>query len=279
MLKHTFCHLTRIGLKMEERLWSAGVDCWDRLLKGDECRPAGMPPAAMLEQEVEASIRHLENGNAAWFAQKLPSHQAWRIFPEFRESAAYIDIETTGLSMPDITTIALYDGKRIKCYVNGQNLQQFKKDILDYKLIITYNGKCFDVPVIESFFNIRMDHAHIDLRYLLKKLGYSGGLKRCEKELGISRGELAGVDGNFAILLWREYVNHNNRKALETLMAYNIEDVVNLEPLMVTAFNLNIQKLKFLSIRPVSEPLSPFSPVLPDPGTIFRVRSRMTALY
>jgi uncharacterized protein YprB with RNaseH-like and TPR domain len=52
-----------------------------------------------------------------------------------------------------------------------------------------YNGKTFDVPFIEKYFGIRMNHAHIDLRYVLKSLGYAGGLKRCEKALGLDRGE------------------------------------------------------------------------------------------
>jgi hypothetical protein len=28
------------------------------------------------------------------------------------------------------------------------------------------NGKSFDIPFIESFFNIRLNHAQIDLRYV-----------------------------------------------------------------------------------------------------------------
>ncbi len=40
---------------------------------------------------------------------------------------------------------------------------------------------------------------------------------------------MADVDGFFAILLWQEYKNRQNRKALETLLSYNIQDAVNLE--------------------------------------------------
>ena len=44
---------------------------------------------------------------------------------------AYLDIETTGLNMWgfEITTISLYDGESIFYYVNGQNLEDFEKDI------------------------------------------------------------------------------------------------------------------------------------------------------
>jgi hypothetical protein len=40
-----------------------------------------------------------------------------------------VDIETTGLSVPpsEITTIALYDGKSVRHYVNGYNLDDFPR--------------------------------------------------------------------------------------------------------------------------------------------------------
>ena len=34
-----------------------------------------------------------------------------------------------------------------------------------------------------------------------------------------------------AVLLWYDYVNNNNKEALQTLLAYNQEDVVNLRVL------------------------------------------------
>lgn len=42
----------------------------------------------------------------------------------------------------------------IKTYVQGQNLDEFAGDIRSYQVIITYNGKSFDIPFIESFFDI-----------------------------------------------------------------------------------------------------------------------------
>ena len=176
----------------------------------------------------------MSGNNPNYFGERLPSNQSWRIFPEFRESIAYLDIETTGLDAlsNQITTIALYDGKSIFTYVQGQNLDEFTKDIQKYKVIVTYNGKCFDVPFIESNLGIQLNQVHIDLRYLLKSLGYTGGLKGCEKKAGIDRRELEGIDGYFTVLLWNDYQRKKNSKLLETLLAYNIQDVVNLETLM-----------------------------------------------
>jgi hypothetical protein len=66
-----------------------------------------------------------------------------------------------------------------------------------------------------------------------------------QRQIGINRGDLDGVDGFFAVLLWREYERYNDEKALETLLAYNIEDTVNLERLLVEAYNRNIAATPF----------------------------------
>ena len=192
-------------------------------------------------------MRQLDDGNPAYFSTRLPSNQSWRMFREFRDSIAYLDIETTGLDRVynDITTIAIYDGQVVKTYVQGQNLDEFAVDIQKYKMIVTYNGKCFDVPFIENYFNIRLNHAHIDLRYILQGLGFMGGLKGCEQQLGLDRGDLSDIDGFFAVLLWEEYRRSGDQNALDTLLAYNVQDTVTLENMMVTAYNMKLRQTPF----------------------------------
>jgi len=95
----------------------------------------------------------------------------------------------------------------------------------------------------------------------LYSLGYSGGLKSCEKQLGINRsGDFADIDGYFAVLLWEEYKKNNNKKALETLLSYNIEDVLSLEKLMVISYNKKLRyiPLSVSNIEPSSLPNNPF---------------------
>jgi uncharacterized protein YprB with RNaseH-like and TPR domain len=58
-----------------------------------------------------------------------------------------------------------------------------------------------------------------------KKL--KGGMKSVEQQLGIKR-NLKDVDGYMAVLLYFDYINNGNKAALETLLEYNKEDVVNL---------------------------------------------------
>ena len=161
---------------------------------------------------------------------------------------AYLDIETNGLAGPEefITTISMFDGVSINYYIRDYNLYQFRDDVQKYKLLVTYNGKCFDLPAIERHLNVRFNQAHIDLRFVYS-LGYKGGLKGCEKMMGLDRGELTDVNGYFAVSLWNEYQKRTNVKALETLLAYNILDAANLEYLMVKAYNEKLLDTPFVT--------------------------------
>jgi uncharacterized protein YprB with RNaseH-like and TPR domain len=117
-----------------------------------------------------------------------------------------------------------------------------------------------------------LNQAHIDLRYILASLGYKGGLKSCETQLGLNRGDLTDIDGFFAVLLWYDYLNNRNEKALETLLAYNIQDVLTLEILMVISYNLKIKETPFYR-NSLPEPVSPKLPFRVDMETVERIRS------
>jgi len=65
----------------------------------------------------------------------------------------------------------------------------------------------------------------------------------------MDRGDLSDVDGFFAVLLWNEYQKTGNQKALDTLLAYNVQDTVNLESLMVTAYNMKLKETSNSSAR------------------------------
>jgi uncharacterized protein len=279
MLTSTFCHIPGIGPRSEEKLWEEGVRTWDDCLElGEHLLGPAKGRSAM--EHLYLSQEALDEMNARFFIDSLPASESWRMFPEFRSRIAYLDIETTGLSFDGIddgiTTIALYDGREIRHYVQGENLQAFKDDIFDYDVLVTYNGKCFDIPFIESYFMIRLEQAHIDLRYVLASLGLRGGLKGCERQLGLDRGDLEGVDGFFAVLLWNEYRNNGNDRALDTLLAYNIQDTVTLEQLLTIAYNMKIEDTPFgVSHRIAPGPQLPENPFTPDLDTIEMLRQRM----
>lgn len=279
MLTKTFVHIPGIGIKSEQKIWSSGIHCWNDLLTGDLCHFSPRK-RDLSKRTIEESTKHLSNLNPTFFRERLPSNHYWRLFPEFRESIAYLDIETTGLDSLSnkITTIAVYDGSSIFTYVQGQNLDDFKEDIQQYKVLVTYNGRCFDVPFLQNYFGIKLNQVHIDLRYLLRSVGYTGGLKECEKKAGIDRGDLEGVDGYSAVLLWKDYQERNNQKALETLLAYNVQDVVNLETLMVLSYNLKLRETPFNESHQLPFPASPGIPFKPNLRTVERIKSHLFSL-
>ena len=274
MLQNTFLHIQSIGATTEQRLWESGLNDWDAF-SDDISMPLSGKRKYLLKNGIDESRQHLYQNNPVYFSKCLPANQSWRFFPEFRNSTVYLDIETTGLDryFNDITTIALYDGESIKTYVQGQNLENFIEDIHKYKVIVSYNGKSFDVPFLEHYFNIKLGHAHIDLRYILYSLGFKGGLKGCEKQLGMDRGDLSDIDGFFAVLLWDKYQKTGDQKALDTLLAYNIQDTVTLENLMVTAYNMKLKETPFYETHLIEESTPLVNPFRADLATVDRIKN------
>ncbi len=271
MLMNTFCHLPGIGPKTERRLWDAGVTSWHSHWP----RTGVTLPRTILESwagHILQTFDNHANRNPSYFAETLPINQHWRLYSDFQDSCAFLDIETTGLSArAEITTIALYDGRTTQHFVNGDNLHDFPAAVMAYRLLVTYNGKAFDIPFIERYFDIRLPHAHIDLMHPLRSLGLKGGLKGCESRLGIGRPGLEGIDGFVAVLLWAEYRTQGNVKALESLLAYNIQDAVNLHALMVHAFNAKVKETPFAASHLLAMPTLPKGYFEADPDTVERV--------
>lgn len=266
MLEHTFIHLPGVGEKTETRLWDRGFLHWDDVTAHDD-PPFPRTKRGLALSTLEESRRRLGKGDSEFFAQRLPAGEHWRLFPDFGSRIGYLDIETTGLgngSGDHITTIALYDGRTVRTYVHGRNMEQFEDDIQDCRLLVTFNGKCFDVPFIEREMHLSLPSAHIDLRFVLKSLGIKGGLKNCEKRFGLDRDELDGVDGYFAVLLWQEFLNTGNEAALETLLAYNAADVIGLELLLHHALAAKFADTPFGPRYPVIMPELARNPHTPD---------------
>jgi len=280
MIRSTFCHLPGIGLKREERLWSCGIQTWDEFLALDRWPESDDDFFASislesLQQRLAESVDELEKQNAFYFYRRLPPSEQWRLFRDFRDTVHYLDIETTGTRQSDtITSVALFDGKRIETFVQNRNLSSLPPILTACKTVVTYNGKAFDLPFLNRTFSLDYNPVHIDLRFIFAEMGFRGGLKGCEKALGLDRGELDGVNGYFAVLLWQEFLETGDESVLETLLAYNVEDTVNLETLMVIAFNRKSDALPF-PVEPLPVPARPDLPFLPDRSVIDRVKLKL----
>jgi uncharacterized protein YprB with RNaseH-like and TPR domain len=234
MLRHTFQHIPGLGERREQELWRRGIWTWYELLANPAT--SGLPPALLADAQaiVQLSLKALGEGNIYFFTQLLPSREHWRLYPEFQGVTAYLDIETGMLSSgrQGITVIGLFDGVEFWSFIRGQNLHQFEEHLRRYDLLVTFNGKSFDLPVIQRDLGIPIYQAQIDLRVFLHRLGYRGGLKRIERQWGIVReDEVAGLNGYDAVLLWERY-RRGDHEAMDRLIAYNRADVVNLEVLL-----------------------------------------------
>lgn len=141
----------------------------------------------------------------------------------------YLDIETNYSG--EITVIGMYAKsiglvQLVRPNISADELLRVMPRV---KRLYTYNGHCFDLPVIRKHFgvNLREHYESIDLRFVCQRVGWKGGLKKVEQQLGIER-KLPGVDGMAALWLWEQYWIENDKRALKTLLTYNKEDVMNL---------------------------------------------------
>ena len=51
-----------------------------------------------------------------------------------------------------ITCVGLSDGTTVEAFVRGDNLMDFPDAIRRFDMLVTYNGLCFDVPVLRRAF-------------------------------------------------------------------------------------------------------------------------------
>ncbi|HNS33373.1 MAG TPA: ribonuclease H-like domain-containing protein [bacterium] len=240
MLKNSFIHIPGIGALTERRIWSKGILTWEEFLKNPGKTGFPLQKYDNVRACIDLSAGHLQKGDIGYFYESLPRSESWRLYPEFRDRAVFLDIETTGLSpcYDAITVIGLFDGRESRAYVAGRNMRDFMKDIVNYSLVITYNGSLFDLPFIKAGFPMFEIPAQIDLRFFLRSLGYSGGLKSIERQFGITRNEnIRDMDGFEAVMLWNRY-RRGDENALKLLLEYNAADIKSLKTLMETGYRM-----------------------------------------
>ncbi len=243
MLKRTFIHLPRVGPRREAHFWRQGIGTWEDFLAARRVYGLSRDRVELLKQGLRESAAHA--GDPAYFAPLLAAQEHWRLFRTFPR-VGYLDIETTGTFWPGllVTVVGLYDGATMRQFVQGYNLKDFPRALADFDLLVTFNGTQFDLPVLRSYFpDLALPPLHVDLRFLLARLGYKGGLKKIEPRFGIRRpDEVDGMDGYMAVILWSRY-QRGDRTSLDLLLKYNREDVVNLEVLMEQAFRMQRERL------------------------------------
>lgn len=234
MIIHTFQILPSVGAKKEKAIWETGVRSWDDFLSSDSV--STMKPEAKERGDVllTQASELLDDGDSWTLSDLMPKGEVWRLYRHFRDRAAYLDIETDGLSRDAlVTVVTVHRPNETVTLTEGIDLtpEALSEALEDAAILVTFNGSCFDVPVLRnSFPEVDLDIPQFDLRFASRKVGYRGGLKPLEIELGITRSEeIEGVDGADAVRLWKMWERHGDRDSLDILTEYNRADTVNLE--------------------------------------------------
>jgi hypothetical protein len=233
MLRNTFLFLPKVGLTTEHNIWQQGIDDWNSFIEAKKIKGFSQARKESAHKKIHEFKSELWNENLNYLAKSLPLSEQWRLYDQFRDEAVFLDIETNGY-YGGITVIGLYDGNETKTFIRGYNLDRslVEKELQKHKLIVTFNGSSFDLPVIERFFGLKMHKPHVDLRHVCARIGLNGGLKLIEKHLGIARDkEVEGVSGSDAVYLWEQFKSTKDTDYLHKLIKYNEEDIINLKPL------------------------------------------------
>jgi hypothetical protein len=241
VIRSTFRLAPGVGPFLETRLWDAGVRRWEDL---PETPPAPLGPAvhARLREAIVRARAALDAGDAEALATMLPRNERWRLYGAFGRDAAFLDVETDG---EELTAIGYLDARGPRILLAGRDLARFPEEARGWRLLVTFNGLSFDVPVLRRAFpGWRPPRAHVDLRHLWARLGHEGGLKLLESVTGVGRPpHLAGLSGREAVRLWRAH-RDGDSAALRLFAEYNLHDAVNLRTLMDLGYNRMIERLR-----------------------------------
>lgn len=277
MLHQTFIHIPGIGRRTELELWEHGIRSWDDADRFEKRFGAtGARLQHKLDEHIPPSREALRRKDASFFSRLAAFGESWRMLPEFADRCAYLDIETTGLSLvfDTVTIVGLYDGHRYEVFVEGKNLEELPDRLRSYDGLITFNGSGFDLRFLKSTFpELPLPPLHIDLRWAARRLGLKGGLKAVEERWGLGRpSQVKGLSGHDAVILWAKHLR-GDRCALEQLIEYNREDVVHLKTIAEIAYDkLSQQTAGFL--KNSSAPMFIGVPRLPRPADKSKIRSK-----
>jgi uncharacterized protein YprB with RNaseH-like and TPR domain/predicted nuclease with RNAse H fold/dephospho-CoA kinase len=248
MLLCTFQHLKGISKKKEQDLWRSGIIRWEDFESFKNKLPLLKDICPPNDSFFNLSRRALAEENLEFFAKMLPIQEHYRIALTFPQKTLFLDIETTGLSRyyDTITIVGWSFGKEYKVFIKGDEEKTLREAVSQAKVIVTFNGSLFDLPFLrQEFKDLRIPLCHVDLRFLGRRVGLSGGQKTIEGLLGIKRpDDVSNVRGEAAPVLWYRY-RWGDQSALKQLISYNHSDIEGMKIILDNVIDRLFKKEHF----------------------------------
>ena len=241
ILDQSLCMLQGISPEVEIRLRRAGVMSCAQLAAEAE-RYFSVNHAQRIRASYEEWKMARVHGLVDWEVNHLPVGHRVRALQEHWDNALFYDIETDGtMAASNITCISTLRNGRTCSFWRGHNLSDFLAEWATAKILVSFNGKRFDTPIVCKAFGLTSVPAQIDLMNEATHYGYRGGLKVVEKKFGFVRKEEGCTDGKDAIRLWNEYSKTHSVKVLSELLEYNQADVTALVTLATGILRLSLE--------------------------------------
>lgn len=187
------------------------------------------------------------------------------------ERLLFLDTETTGLgsgagNVPFMIGIGFYEGgtfvvRQLLARHAGEEaaMLAYLRGLLPrFSHIVTYNGRTFDWPVLQSRFvlnRLELEDCYIqlDLLYMSRSL-WRYSLESCrlghveEKKLGVAR--QSDIPGSLAPVLYFQYLAEGNADVLEGVFRHNELDILTLAALSIHMSRMLGGKLRLGELPP-----------------------------
>lgn len=170
-----------------------------------------------------------------------------RISPE---EIIFLDLETTGLSMTPVFLIGT-----MECNADGLNFKQyfardyseeasivsaFAQKLENTRMIVTFNGKCFDMPFLVNRANMNgieltVPEFHLDLLYESRRI-YKRDLPNCRlqtlEQMVCGRSREDDIPGSEIPKAYNDFVRTGDACKIARILTHNLHDLLTMADLM-----------------------------------------------
>jgi uncharacterized protein len=228
MITRCFTFLDGISNRKQDIILNQASD-WNGFLEVD-VKGISKLRKFFYNQKVREARQALLNDDVVFFNKYFKNKDLLHLYDYYEDETCFLDVEINR-GREDLILVGVYDGFETKQFLKGYNLD--KKTLFDYlsrfKVIVTYNGSSFDVPLLKKYFDSKLNFIHLDLKPLCLSVDLKGGLKEVEKQLGLNRDLCYSVKPGDPCKIYRAFLVTGDRYYLDLLLNYNEEDCLSLK--------------------------------------------------